>query len=212
MSILLSGLPLEEYAKLTISQILSMEESFQWITENFVMENWLVDHLNVDGTIYYGPKKMLSNLNGEEFPWIDHLFNEFTATKSDETLLKFIAAMYRERSKNGNDKVDLREEFYEDDIPVRADKFKNIDRNQAYSIYLNYIGVRGLMEERNPNLFSTSSGGRKKGWESVYTNLSRSGIGSMNEVIKMSIWNILSIIENDILDSLEEKNERKHNN
>jgi len=202
-----SGIPLQNYFLIPRIQQMEIEDQFLWIWEDFTMEKWMIKKIQAGKKTLWGPVQRLSNIIGEEFPVIDYYFSKYNKSKSQEDLFLFIASLYRPTGKGVNPRIDIREELYDQELPERAKEIALCNTNECYAIYLNYIGVRALMEKSYPNLFSGGSGGRSKGWDTVYANLARSGLGSMESVGKLSIWNILGILENDII----EFNERERN-
>lgn len=206
-----SGIDMELYARLTRIQQMSIEDTFSWIYGTMNIKKWFISELKIGRQTFYGPKDRLSNIIGEEFPVIDAHWSNYHQTQNESYLNSFIAAMYRPKKKAGEMRYDVRDELFDSEIPARAILIAEVPFNERYAIYLNYLGVRKSMEKSYPNLFSGSGGGSSKnGWLKVYSNLSRSGIGSINEVSKLSIWNILAICEQDVIDYNERKRSTKN--
>lgn len=196
-----SGIPLDDYAAMLNQpdgrlRQMDIEDLFQWIWDDYTMEKWMISKIQAGNKTLHGPGQKLTNVLGEEFPVIDYWFSRYNKTKDQKDLHMFIAALYR--PEGGNPRLDIREELYDQELPERSLEIELVNTNEVYAIYLNYIGVRVLMEKRHLNLFSGGSGGSSTGWDSVFVNLARGGIGTLQEVAKLSMWNILGILENDI--------------
>jgi hypothetical protein len=103
----------------------------------------------IPGTNLVAPENRLKNINFEHFMIFDSLFFDYlgdanAATKKEEALSKFIAALY----------IKKKETVTKIDIDLRAGYIaKKVDKAMQYAIFLNYTFIRRWLALAYPFLF-----------------------------------------------------------
>jgi hypothetical protein len=98
----------------------------------------------IPGTGLKAPDKKLMNVSFEHFSIFDTLFFDYANDKKEESLAKFIAALYL---KKGETVIAI-------DFDSRADFIaKNVDKTTQYAIFLNYTFIRKWLSRPFPLLF-----------------------------------------------------------
>lgn len=204
-----SGIPIWYFSKLTRTQQMAIEEAYEWLAKPYRMEKWLINELRPLGRRFVGPGHRMMNMTSDEFSECDRFFNLYRQNKDRRDLNKMLACMYRPAS--GGTPNDPRRPFYSGEVSTRAFWMRFVPMRIRYAVFLNYIGVRELMPQKFPNIFSSSNEQRanKYGWPGLIIEMAGAKIGNVKEVEKYTIWNLLFIAErNEEMRIESERNKR----
>jgi len=132
--------------RLELSKWLYMNQcSVKFLIKKFVIANpikilwWRISR----HTKFYGPAEGFRNMTMGEFLFADVYYFTYLRDQNKEDLNKFIASIFREKKpwyKKAN--KDLRREFDETLITVRANVLKNLTTETKQAIVFNYGAVR----------------------------------------------------------------------
>jgi len=119
-----------------------------------VFNNWIIQSVNIDKSVYFGPKDRFSYMKFGEFISADMLFMGYFESKNDDLLNKFIAVIYRKADilKKG---IDIREDFSSATMAEREKKIAKLDETTKQSILFNYSAVRSWLTDKYPFVFKS---------------------------------------------------------
>jgi hypothetical protein len=174
-----------------------------FIYKEQTFNNWIIKKLKVKKNILYGPRDRFSYMKFGEFIVADMLFMQYYQTKSEETLNRFIAALYRNRKKKVSGDEDPREEFNTNTISARAAEIKDIGIVLQQSIVFNYSGMRAWLCDKYKYVFDPP-----KKEEEVIINNKPGGWMSIRRHLAGNVLNLEKVdqvLVHDVLSDLNEK-------
>jgi len=179
-------------------------------------DRWMLENIYVGEQCFYGPEDNFRNVTWDEFVYCDTYLMLYCENKEDQYLDKLIATIYRLQSKEYDPesptyKGDIREDFNENTITVRADLLGCfIEKTTKDAIVINLRAVRKNIEKQYPYLFPQTDfeeavAVKKKprknavGWENVTRTLC--DFADIDKVGKMPAHNILFELNERIKES-----------
>lgn len=153
--------------------------------------NWLIKEVAVGKQKYFGPRDRFSYMTFGEFISADMLFMQYFNSKDENTLNRFIAALYKENEK---------EEFSTDKLNEKAKVFEKLSAIDKHGIVFNYSALRHWLTEKYKFVFGRGDkkesneinlGSNQNGWMSIRRNLA-GDVLNLEKIDKVLLHDVLS--------------------
>lgn len=173
-----------------------------FVFNDIPFDKWIIKQFLFNNKEYFGPDDNFRNVSWDEFVYCDTMLMSYCKTEREDTLNKLIAIMYRVMRAKVNIESpeftgDVREDFNENTINIRAELLNKLDDKIKLSVLFNLRSFRKTLETQYPRVFQHQEQEEKKNkkqasnthWGHITRQLC--DLADLNKIGKMPMHNIL---------------------
>jgi hypothetical protein len=175
--------------------------------------SFIIDHLEVDGKLFYAPKPRLKGMTFGQFIFADSFFKNYRDTTNPEEMASFLAALYLPSGEK------FKEELIEQNIPA----MNKVDAVTREAIFINYLLIFQWIVQLYPLLFprienekkKTEANGTEKipqrdpkAWIKVFDSLVGDDIVNQDKYARLPVHNVFRYLTEKRKEAMRSKNKK----
>ena len=212
------GISKFQVIRLTEVQVIESFELFKFLLEDNQLTTQLLPYLkpSIFSKKLYGPGDGFKYLKPDEWMFADAHYMEYRNSEKVEDLQKFVACLYRGKRKKYKPKAEdfngeIRKPFNSHHLEAITKKIAKCSLWELLAIKVWYDGCRAAWENEFDKVFTADneSTAESYGWAEVFMKMSGSTFGTMAEVEKQPMYNLLFKMQVDTKDHEEAKRKNK---
>lgn len=212
------GISKFQVIRLTEVQVIESFEFFKFLIEDNQLTKQLLPYLkpSIFSERLYGPGDGFSHLKPDEWMFADSYYMAYRNSEKVEDLQKFVACLYRGKRKDYHPKADdfngeIRKPFNSNHLESITKQVANCSLWELLAVKVWYDGCRAAWENEFDKVFTADNENTAEsyGWAEVFMKMAGSTFGTMADVEKQPMYNLLFKMQVDSKDH--EEAERKAN-
>lgn len=212
------GISKFQVIRLTEVQVIESFKFFQFLLDDNQLTKQLLPYLKptILGKKLYGPGDGFKYLKPDEWMFADAYYMEYRSGEKVEDLQKFVACLYRGQRKNYKPKSEdfdgeIRKPFNSHHLESITKQVAKCSLWELLAVKVWYDGCRAAWEKEFDKVFTADneSTAESYGWAEVFMKMAGSTFGTMDEVEKQPMYNLLFKMQVDTKDHEEAERRAK---
>jgi hypothetical protein len=175
--------------------------------------SFIIDHLEIDGKLFYAPKPRLKGITFGQFIFADSFFKNYQDTNNPKEMTSFLATIY----------LPACEKFKEELIEQYTAVMEKVDAVTREAIFINYLLIFQWIVQLYPLLFprteyekkKTEANGTEKisqrdpkAWIKVFDSLVGDDIVNQDKYARLPVHNVFRYLTEKRKEAMRSKNKK----